>query len=43
LKMDRVFARELTLWIPTELIEIPASWLLDRMISRSSAMRNIGR
>jgi hypothetical protein len=40
-KMDHIFARELISWLPVELIDIPAAWLMDRLISRSSEM--IGR
>lgn len=42
-KMDHIFARELISWLPVELIDIPAAWLMDRLISRSSEMRKIGR
>ena len=41
--MDRILARELMSRLPAEGANIPAAWLLDQVISRSAAMRNIRR
>jgi ATP-dependent DNA helicase RecQ len=42
-EMDRILARELMNWLPSELVNIPAVWLLEQLVSRSLTMRNKGR
>lgn len=42
-RMDRILARELMARLPAEAAKIPAAWLVEQVISRSTAMRNIRR
>ena len=42
-RMDRIIARELVAMLPQEMAKIPATWLLDQIVSRSAIMRTIGR